>query len=320
MGPTIRPVDAGPSREELEAAHCWEDGDRLPGRPETTAFRRAARLQQARWRAAQGHPIGSQPIAAAAGEGRPVGSRLPLEHALATGANFVSAGALAAVQARLATAEPHQSVDRQRLFADLLWSPALAVNLFADLDDDGVRRLWPDAPGRLSEIRFAHSPGWLDPAYLGNLSSFAAVMVLDLGGGERGVIGVAVRYHDWLKPEIPKPRNLDRYLAVADRSGAFAPGATERFRGRDALTTTWLPHLLLLSILQHPTERWTWGRFVVVHPAGNLDVADGMAGYGDLLADRSTFSVVTLEALLGAGALPAATAAALEDRYLVPPS
>ena len=29
-----------PSREELEAAHCWEAEDRVPGRPELTAFRR----------------------------------------------------------------------------------------------------------------------------------------------------------------------------------------------------------------------------------------------------------------------------------------
>ena len=32
---------------------------------------------------------------------------------------------------------------------------------------------------------------------------------------------------------------------------------------------TWLEHLLLLSMLQHPSGEWTWGRYVVVHPAGN---------------------------------------------------
>ena len=51
-----------PSRRELEAAYCWEAEDRAQGRPDVTAFRRAARLHQARWRAANGHPIGSQPI------------------------------------------------------------------------------------------------------------------------------------------------------------------------------------------------------------------------------------------------------------------
>ena len=31
----------------------------------------------------------------------------------------------------------------------------------------------------------------------------------------------------------------------------------------------WLEHLLLLSMLQHAERQWTWGRYVVVHPAGN---------------------------------------------------
>ena len=29
-----------PSRQELEAAHCWENDDRVPGRPAMTEFRR----------------------------------------------------------------------------------------------------------------------------------------------------------------------------------------------------------------------------------------------------------------------------------------
>ena len=34
----------GPSREELEAVHCWETDDRVPGRPAMTEFRRTAAL------------------------------------------------------------------------------------------------------------------------------------------------------------------------------------------------------------------------------------------------------------------------------------
>ena len=84
------------SKEELEALHCWEAEDRVPRKPELTEFRRRLRYHQARWREAQGHPIGSQPIAARP-EGkptRPVGSRLPLAYAKETGANLLTAGAL----------------------------------------------------------------------------------------------------------------------------------------------------------------------------------------------------------------------------------
>jgi hypothetical protein len=78
----------------------------------------------------------------------------------------------------------------------------------------------------------------------------------------------------------------------------------------------WLEHLLLLSMLQQASGTWTWGRYVVVHPAGNTDYAEAANRYQDLLADRSTFSSTTVEELLDAGALPRKTAAALRERYI----
>jgi hypothetical protein len=110
---------AEPSRQELEAAHCWESADRVPGRPQMTAFRRRLRLHQARWREAHEHPIGTQPIVPRKGTAmRSVGSRLPLAYARETGANFLTAGTLAAARARAANPEPHQRFDQQRLWAD----------------------------------------------------------------------------------------------------------------------------------------------------------------------------------------------------------
>ncbi len=89
---------AGSSRRRI----CWEREDHVPGRPDVTAFRRAARLHQARWREAKGHPIGSQPIKPPTDgrAARPVGSRLAFDYAVETGANLVTSGALAAAKAR----------------------------------------------------------------------------------------------------------------------------------------------------------------------------------------------------------------------------
>jgi hypothetical protein len=312
------------SQAELEAAHCWEADDRVPGKPAMTDFRRRLRLHQARWREAHGHPIGSLPIVPK-GDGkpvRPVGSRLPLDYARETGANFVTRGALEAVKARTSVVEPHQSFDHQRLWADLLWSPTLAFNLFGELPADAaladraVHTWWPDAPGAVTNVRFAHSPGRLDPAWLNSLRAFDAAFVLGLEDGTSAIVAVATRYHEWAKPETPKPRNLPRYLEVAETSRAFERGALDAVKGRSPLAVTWLEHLLLLSMLQHPSKTWAWGRYVVVHPAGNVDVAEACARYGDLLGDRSTFASVTVEALLDADALPAETVAALRDRYV----
>ena len=312
-----------PTREELEAAYCWEAEDNVPGRPETTEYRRAVRLHQARWREAHGHPIGTQPHVPKPGKpARPVGSRLPLDYARETGASFLTRGALDAARARTSVIEPHQSFDHQRLWADLLSSEALAFNLFGDLARDlqradrAVHTWWPDAPGTVSEIRFAHSPGRLDPQWLNSLRAFDAAFVLDLGDGTQGVVGVDVKYHERAKTEIPKPRNRSRNLEVAKRSKAFARGAASRLMERSTLAVMWLEHLLLLSMLQHPAGSWSWGRYVVVHPARNPDAAEMSAGYRELLSDDSTFATCTLEELLGAGALAARATSALRRRYL----
>jgi hypothetical protein len=316
-------MDEALSRQELQAAHCWEADDQVPRRPAMTGFRRRLRYHQAQWREANGHPVGSQPIAPRPGGGpaRLVGSRLPLAYAKETGASFLTAGALEAARARTSITEPHQSFDHQRLWADLLWSPTMAFNLFGDLAGDleladrAVRTWWPDAPGTVCEVRFAHSPGRFDPAYLNSLRAFDAAFVLDLDGTQ-GIVGVDTKYHERIKPEIPKPSNLWRYLEVAERSGVFGPGAIDAVKGRSDLAVMWLEQLLLLSMLQHPSGRWSWGRYVVVHPAGNSDFAEACARYRALLVDQSTFSSVTVEELLDAGALPVPTVAALRDRYI----
>lgn len=313
-----------PTRPELEAAHCWEAGDVVPGRPAMTAFRRRARLHQARWREANGHPVGTQPMVPrpAGPPPRLVGSRLPLDYARSTGANFVTDAARAAVTARSSTKEPQQSVDHQRWWADLLWSSGVSFNLFGDLAanlrlaDRVVHTWWPDAPGTVSGVRFAHSPGRLDPDFTGNLTDFDAAIELDLGNGANGMIAVVTPYHDRIRRETPKPQRLPRYLEVATASGAFGPAAIEAVNGTDLLVL-WLQHLLLLSMLQHPSGAWRWGRFVVVHPAGNTDFTGACALYRSLLADGATFGSTTLEDLLGAGALPRPTTRLLADRYLV---
>jgi hypothetical protein len=279
-----------------------------------TAFRRMLRVHQSRWREANGHPSGTQPIVPRAGRpSRPVGSRLPLDYARETGANFVTPAALAAVRARTATIEPHQTFDKQRAWADLLWSPALAFNLFGDLAADletadrVVHRFLPDAPGTVSQVRFAHSPGRLDPAYTNSLRAFDAAFVLD-----HGIVGVDVNYHEWAKPETPRPENLARYREVAELSGTFGPGSLDPLEGRSELAVMWLEHLLLLSMLQHASRAWRWGRYVVVHPVGNSDIVASCARYRTLLADDSTFASITLEQVVDA--LPARDA--LRDRYI----
>jgi hypothetical protein len=312
-----------PSQAELEDAYCFEAGDRVPGRPAMTAFRRRARLHHARWREANGHPIGTQPIVTRRGApSRLVGSRLPLEYALETGATFVTPAARDAATARFARREPQQSMDRQRTWADLLWSTSLCCNLFGDLAvdlrraDRAVHTWWPDARGTVCDVLFEHSPGRLDLSYTGSLMAFAVAFVLDRGDGTLGVIGCEVRYHEVAKREVPKPKRVARYREIGACSGVFTAGADAVVNGTP-LTVTWLVHLLVLSMLQHPNGEFTWGRFVLVYPAANTDYAELAARYGSVVADPSSYASITIEELLGSGALPKSSVRALRDRYVV---
>ncbi|MCU1393918.1 MAG: hypothetical protein JWM34_2346 [Ilumatobacteraceae bacterium] len=233
-------------------------------------------------------------------------------------------GGLAAARHRISFTERHQSFDQRGLWADLLSSPAMAFNLFGDLAADraladrAVRTWWPDAPGAFADVRFAHSPGRLDLSFLGSLSAFDGAIVLDTGHGRSGIVGVYVRYHERVKRETPKPIRAAHYLAIAERSGAFRSDALADLCSPhgNVLLEMWLQHLLVLAMLQHEDRRWSWGRLVVVHAAGNADQVEACAHYRSLLTDPSTFAAVTIEELLDAEALPVATTAALRERYL----
>ncbi len=302
-----------------KAAHCWFDVDRVPHDPATTEWKRRARWRQTRWREARDLPIGAQPYRGGP-DATPVGSRLELAFARETGANFITPGAVEAVRARLASPEQHQTLAEDRLWADLLSSMPLCFTLFGALTDESARRRavdawWPDAPKGHVCVRFEHSPGRRDPTFLGNRSAFDAAF--EIGDGEElGIVGIETKYHEHAVAEArPKPAALARYVEVTERSAAFVDDWRSRILGTD-LQQIWLDHLLVLSMLQHPSKRWTWGRFVLAFPKANPSFAAAATRYGELLRDRSTFEMRTIEDLASPVVLGEEAARGFRDRYL----
>ena len=97
--------------------------------------------------------------------------------------------------------------------------------------DRAVHTWWPDAPGTVCDVRFAHSPGRLDPALPRQPPRVRRGV---RARPRRRDAGDRRRRHQVpraSKPEIPKPTNLRRYLEVAERSGVFAPGAIDAVNG-----------------------------------------------------------------------------------------
>jgi hypothetical protein len=311
---------ARPSQEELEAARCWLDHDRVPGQPEMTEFRRVVRYHNAMWRESNGYPIGTHRTRPGVPP-RLIGSHLELDFARETGATFLTTKALAAARRRTSYVEPHQIFDHQGFWADLLSSEALAVNLFGDLAADperadrALQTLSPGTPGHVADVRFAHSPGRFDPSYSNSLRYFDAFFELELPDGSNGALAIDVKYREVMQRTGVKPTHMPRFIEIHDRSGAFVPGAVDVLK-RSPLAVTWLEHVLLLSMLQHDSGRWTWGRYVVIHPAGNTAVAHANDEYRNLLTDDPTFGSATVEELLAAKFLAPKTSAALRRRYL----
>lgn len=300
--------------QQLKAAKCWERIDRVGNDPEMTDFRRRARLNQARWRESKGYPMGRY-------RGRDLGSLLA-EHPQDEGRNFLSDHIRAAVRHRLAHAQPGEQVDAQRLRTNMLSSMPLCFNLFGELWKRPVAatpalKAWvPGMPGEVDQLVFEWSPGRADPAYLGNRTAFDAAFLLNLPDGSRGIVGVETKYHEVPARERPPGSNrLPRYERVTEKSKAFVSDWRTRLVGTD-LQQIWLDHLLLLSMLQHPEERWSWGRYVLVYPEQNTSFVRAADRYREALRDNDTFETRTLEQLLDAHVLPEHLEREFRRRYL----
>jgi hypothetical protein len=205
---------AGFTDAAARASNCWFDVDRVSGDPATTTWKRRARLHQASWREARGHPIGAEPYEGG-DRATTVGSRLALDFALKSCANFLTANIIEAVRVRLAIPERHHMLKETRLWADLLSSMPLCFNLFGELYGNAERAaqavglLWPDAPRGHVNLRFEHSPGRRDPALLGNRTAFDMAFEIDASVAERGIIGVETKYHEHAAIEpAPRPDRL----------------------------------------------------------------------------------------------------------------
>lgn len=310
--------------EELRSHFCFETVDRVPSLPEVTAFKRRARFQQALWRESHGFPIGTQPMRKKDGQkSRFLGSRIDLDYALESGANFITNNARECARQRVANPEPHQTLNADRLYCDLLSSMPMCFNFFSELAadlklaDQAVHSWWTDVPGRVSAVRFEWSPGRRRAGeYLENRSAFDVAFELDLGKGRFGILGVETKYHEHCKRENPPAdHRKSRYEFVTMTRGVLSQDKIDAILGTD-LQQIWLDHLLAESMILHKSKRWEWAGFALVHPGRNPSYAQATDRYRQLIATGVDIRVSTLEALIAADVLPSVSATEFAKRYL----
>lgn len=314
------PID----RAELEPMGCWFPADDVDKNGPMTWFKRRARLHHARWREANGHPMGSQKVKGAT---RRVGTRLESGYAKQTMANFLSPGVRQAVIDRVRKKEPLQTLNSDLLYADLLSSLPLSFNLFGELAMDprraqaAVRAWWPQADATNVSLKLQHSPGRMDPRYLNDRTAFDGAIYYETPAKRRGVIGIVTKYAEHAsKEKAPTSERLARYEEVTRKSKVFRAGWNDVLVGSD-LQSIWLDHLLVLVMLQgRGSARYSEGRLVLVVPEGNVSFLSAAERYSAVLEDQSTFEVRKFEELIATadGVLPERLLRDLRSRYVVP--
>jgi len=225
---------------------------------------------------------------------------------------------------RIANSQLHQTFDSTRLHGDLLSSMPMCFNLFGPLWDDPelatavTHRWFPDLCPVDAQVGvgFEWSPGRSDPKWLGDRTAFDAVLNIELDG-ERRLVGIETKYHEYpiTEPVGRSPRQ--RYLDVTEQAGLFEGTEWLDKVWATDLEQIWRDHLLALACQQESADI-TAVRYVLVAPALNPPWALLAERYTGLLKPdaRTTFEYVSLEALLAAASDLLPHSSEFRSRYL----
>lgn len=183
-----------------------------------------------------------------------------------------------------------------RIFDDLLSSQPLCFNLFGELRcnlnlaTSVFAELLPGRVGDVTGLEFEYSPGRREPKYTGDRTAFDAYVAFKTPRGERGFIGIEVKYHENLEEQQSPPR--PRYYEIAALMGCFRQEMLDRLQ-QQPLQQLWRDHLLA-GILRE-VGGFGDGLFAFLYPKDNPDCAQAVARYRQCLANSVTFEDWTLE-------------------------
>ncbi|GAA4025306.1 hypothetical protein GCM10022280_27720 [Sphingomonas swuensis] len=261
-----------------------------------TRFRSCARLLQALWRERQGLPVGVHQ--GRDGRNRRIGSLLGASAADA-GRNFLSPAVANLVHREVAYQQRGALIERRRLYGNLLSSQPLAFNLFAplrfnlQLAANVVRCLIPGIDvAKVLHVLFEHSPGRLDAELTGDRSSFDAAIIYERSDGQRGLIGVEMKYSE----SGSEGARLDlgaRFNELAGRSELYRNSCSAVLR-TPSLQQLSREHLLTFAAVRRGD--YAEGRFLLIAPRHNHLIQQAACLYSaHLEPESSTVPFINLE-------------------------
>ena len=256
------------------------------------------RLLQSHWRTEKELPMGYK-------HGKARGAELAMPEAKHTLANYLTSTIHTVVRREVEGPKRRGKVyKRPRIYNHLLSSQPLCFNLFGELaeDLDLASQVLGDmmSKGRVSRvttIEFEWSPGRGDPRYTGDKSAFDVYVIYQNAKGQRGFLGIEVKYHENLEKR-DKNYYRDRYGEVAAEMGCFHEERLDTLRQADqpkadGLQQIWRDHLLMGAWCK--AGGFDDACSILLYPAVNTTCEQAVADYRHCLSDTHTFEAWTLE-------------------------
>ena len=278
---------ATPPKDVLQRYDAWVENEK--------DYQRKLRLLQSFWREEQGLSA------------RKYGNQLAWPAAKKNLDNYLTRNIREVVREELK--EPKRrgkGYTSPRIYNNLLSSQPLCFNLFGELteDPDLASRVLSDmSKGRVDQvtaIEFEWSPGRGDPRYTDDRTAFDVYAKYQNAAGQRGFLGIEVKYHEDLEKKDPNYylAHRTRYDEIAAEMGCFHEEHLDTLRQAsrrkaDGLQQLWRDHLLMGTWCK--ADGFDDACFVLLYPAVNTTCEKAVAAYRHCLRDARTFEAWTLE-------------------------
>jgi hypothetical protein len=286
-----------------------------------TRFSSCARLLQSIWRDKRGFPVGK--FRPRNGRPRKLGSLLTPELAR-SGVNFVTPEIAKLVRREAAYREYGAFIEEGRLWRNLLSSQPLTFNLFGRAKLNRAfgtklfHALFPDFVADLVSLHFESSPGRRDERFTADYTAFDVLAVVTTTRGNRGFVGIEVKYAESMSYEA-RPI-AKRYDQLAASAGFYRDHRASALR-EVPIEQLFRLHLLCASMISKEGP-FCEGLFALVAPEGNRQVEDAGRQYRSRLREEGEthvpFRQITVEQCIESigEAGDAALSAELHERYV----
>ncbi len=276
----------GRPRALLDRYTAWEP------RADRFDFQWRLRLLQSHWRVEHGLPMGTL-------RGRDRGAVLAMPEARDALLNYLTCGIRDVV--RKEVDDPVRSrgklYGKPRIYNNLLSSQPLAFNLFGELSENldlassVLGEMTDGRVARVDAVEFEWSPGRSDLSYTGDRTAFDVYVRYEGAKGQRGFLGIEVKYHENLK--TTRDDHRCQYDEVARDMGCFDDAGLDLLREPGSLQQMWRDHLLVGA--HRKVNGFAEGTFVFLYPAVNQACSVAVAAYRSCLKKRGTFAAWTLD-------------------------